>query len=50
MFLEYIFVIGCSISEVIGEKIGIVGVMEVVEMIFDILLDFWKKMGVYLVF
>ena len=37
---EHTLVIGCSTSEVIGEKIGTAGAMEVAEMIFDTLADF----------
>lgn len=40
---EHTLVIGCSTSEVIGEKIGTAGAMEVAEMIFDTLADFRKK-------
>lgn len=47
---EHTLVIGCSTSEVIGEKIGTAGAMEVAEMIFDTLADFRKKTGVHLAF
>jgi len=47
---EHTLVIGCSTSEVIGEKIGTAGAMEVAEMIFDTLSDFRKKTGVHLAF
>lgn len=45
-----ICLIGCLILEVIGEKIGIVGLMEVVEIIFNVLDVVSKEIGVIFVF
>jgi uncharacterized protein (TIGR01440 family) len=44
------FVVGCSTSEVIGEKIGTAGTSEVAEMIFRQLSRFAKDTGVALAF
>jgi len=43
-------VIGCSTSEVIGEKIGTAGAKEVAEIIFHELINFQEKTGVELAF
>lgn len=45
-----ILVVGCSTSEVIGEKIGTAGTEEVAEMIFKTLDQFRKQTGVELAF
>jgi uncharacterized protein (TIGR01440 family) len=45
-----LFVVGCSTSEVIGEKIGTAGTSEVAEMIFRQLSQFAKDTGVALAF
>ncbi|WP_226671464.1 TIGR01440 family protein [Metabacillus litoralis] len=45
-----LLVIGCSTSEVIGEKIGTAGTEEVAEMIFNALADFQKSTGIHLAF
>ena len=45
-----LFVVGCSTSEVIGEKIGTAGTFEVAEMIFQTLTEFAKTTGVQLAF
>lgn len=45
-----ILVVGCSTSEVIGEKIGTAGTEEVAEMIFETLNQFQKQTGVELAF
>ncbi|HYK73669.1 MAG TPA: TIGR01440 family protein, partial [Pseudoneobacillus sp.] len=45
-----VLVIGCSTSEVIGEKIGTAGTLEVAEMIYSQLLQVQKKTGVHLAF
>lgn len=45
-----VLVIGCSTSEVIGEKIGTAGTFEVAEMIFNQLQQFQSKTGVQLAF
>lgn len=45
-----LFVVGCSTSEVIGEKIGTAGTLEVAEMIFRQLKKFQEKVGVHLAF
>lgn len=45
-----LFVIGCSTSEVIGEKIGTAGAKEVAEMIYNELTQFQAKTGVELAF
>ncbi|MBM7605322.1 uncharacterized protein (TIGR01440 family) [Metabacillus crassostreae] len=47
---EDLLVIGCSTSEVIGEKIGTAGTEEVAAMIFNTLADFKEKTGVNLAF
>lgn len=45
-----VFVVGCSTSEVIGQKIGTAGTMEVAEMIFQQLKKFSDETGVRLAF
>ncbi|WP_084157836.1 TIGR01440 family protein [Bacillus manliponensis] len=45
-----IFVVGCSTSEVLGEKIGTSGTMEVAEAIFSELKQFREKHGIALAF
>ncbi|MDZ5471803.1 TIGR01440 family protein [Bacillus sp. 31A1R] len=45
-----LFVIGCSTSEVMGEKIGTAGTEEVAKMIFDELMNFKEKTGIQLAF
>ena len=45
-----ICVIGCSTSEVIGERIGSVGSMEVAQEIFDAFMEIRKETGVTFVF
>lgn len=45
-----VFVVGCSTSEVIGQKIGTAGTMEVAEMIFRQLKKFSDETGVRLAF
>jgi uncharacterized protein (TIGR01440 family) len=45
-----VFVVGCSTSEVIGEKIGTSGTIEVAEMIFQELQKFREKTGASLAF
>lgn len=45
-----ICVIGCSTSEVIGERIGSVGSMEVAQEIFDALMEIRKETGVTFAF
>ncbi|WP_078543423.1 TIGR01440 family protein [Litchfieldia alkalitelluris] len=45
-----ILVIGCSTSEVIGEKIGTSGTQEVAEMIFNELIELQQETGVMLAF
>ncbi|MCA1032110.1 TIGR01440 family protein [Bacillus timonensis] len=45
-----LLVIGCSTSEVIGEKIGTAGTMEVAEMIFNEIKSLQKDSGVMLAF
>jgi len=45
-----LIVIGCSTSEVIGEKIGTAGNTDVAEMIFSALSEFQKETGVELAF
>lgn len=47
---KQLFVVGCSTSEVIGEKIGTAGAIEVAEAIYDELERFAKKHHLYLVF
>lgn len=43
-----VFVVGCSTSEVLGEKIGSVGSLEVAENVFSVLEKAAKKHNVYL--
>lgn len=43
-----VVVIGCSTSEVIGEKIGTSGTVEVAQQIFDGLNSVFKEKGIYL--
>lgn len=45
-----LFVIGCSTSEVKGEKIGTAGGMEIAEALFRPLQNFANEQGVYLAF
>ncbi|MED4224824.1 TIGR01440 family protein [Neobacillus cucumis] len=45
-----LFVVGCSTSEVVGERIGTSGTVEVAEMIFRQLKEFQAETGVYLAF
>lgn len=45
-----LFVVGCSTSEVIGEKIGTAGAREVAEALFGPLEDFARRKSVYLAF
>ncbi|MCA1065465.1 TIGR01440 family protein [Rossellomorea sp. AcN35-11] len=45
-----VFVVGCSTSEVMGERIGTSGTIEVAEMIFDELKGWADSMGVSLAF
>ncbi len=45
-----IFVVGCSTSEVIGEKIGTAGTMQVAEILYKELADFQKETGMHLAF
>lgn len=45
-----LFVVGCSTSEVMGEKIGSAGTMEVAEMIYEELFRFHEQTGVNLAF
>ncbi len=45
-----VMVIGCSTSEVMGERIGTSGTMEVASLIYDNLYSFAKKHGVHLAF
>ncbi|MFF5993908.1 TIGR01440 family protein [Lysinibacillus sp. KU-BSD001] len=47
---KQLFVIGCSTSEVIGEKIGTAGAIEVAQLLYDELERFAKKHDLYLVF
>jgi uncharacterized protein (TIGR01440 family) len=45
-----VFVVGCSTSEVIGERIGTAGTFEVAEMIYSELKEFADSAGVSLAF
>ncbi|WP_064091938.1 TIGR01440 family protein [Rossellomorea aquimaris] len=45
-----VFVVGCSTSEVMGERIGTAGTIEVAEMIFSELKTFSDSLGVFLAF
>ncbi|MGM0853844.1 MAG: TIGR01440 family protein [Bacillota bacterium] len=45
-----VFVVGCSTSEVMGERIGTSGTIEVAEMIFDVLKGWADSFGVSLAF
>ena len=47
---KQLFVVGCSTSEVIGEKIGTAGAIEVAEAIFETVESFAKKHEIYVVF
>lgn len=47
---KQLFVIGCSTSEVVGEKIGTAGAVEVAQALYDELERFAKKHDLYLVF
>lgn len=46
----HLFVIGCSTSEVVGQKIGTAGTVEVAEMIFRKVKEFADETGVQLAF
>ncbi|HZG71108.1 MAG TPA: TIGR01440 family protein [Chondromyces sp.] len=45
-----ILVIGCSTSEVAGERIGTSGTLEIAEMIYEVFSEFSQETGVFLVF
>ncbi|WP_163099536.1 TIGR01440 family protein [Peribacillus alkalitolerans] len=45
-----LLVIGCSTSEIAGERIGTAGTMEIASSIFNVLHDFHEKTGVQLAF
>ncbi|GER69480.1 UPF0340 protein [Weizmannia acidilactici] len=45
-----VFVVGCSTSEVIGEKIGTAGAAEIAEIIFNGVRKFSRKLGFYSAF
>ena len=45
-----LLVVGCSTSEVIGQRIGTAGTTEVAKAIFDAIYEFSKQRGVYLAF
>lgn len=45
-----LLVVGCSTSEVIGEKIGTAGTVEVAEMIFQKVQQFAQETGIHLAF
>lgn len=47
---KQLLVIGCSTSEVVGEKIGTAGAVEVAQTLYDELERFAKKHDLYLVF
>ncbi len=47
---KQLFVVGCSTSEVVGEKIGTAGAVEVAQGLYDELERFAKKHDLYLVF
>ena len=47
---KQLFVVGCSTSEVLGEKIGTAGAVEVANALYDELECFVKKHNLYLVF
>ncbi|MEO4054066.1 TIGR01440 family protein [Solibacillus sp. CAU 1738] len=47
---QQLFVVGCSTSEVIGEKIGTSGTLEVAQVIYDELKNFAARNELYLVF
>lgn len=47
---QHILVIGCSTSEVMGERIGTAGTLEAAELIYDSLANFQKQTGVQLAF
>jgi uncharacterized protein (TIGR01440 family) len=47
---KHVLVVGCSTSEVIGEKIGTAGTSEVAHMIFEALKAFQLRCGVWLAF
>ncbi|MGG1688833.1 TIGR01440 family protein [Heyndrickxia ginsengihumi] len=47
---DQVIVIGCSTSEVLGEKIGTAGALEVAEMIFEELNQFSRKFDIHLAF
>lgn len=45
-----IFVVGCSTSEVAGERIGTSGSVQIAKSIYDVLVDFQKATGIHLAF
>lgn len=45
-----LFVVGCSTSEVLGQRIGTAGAMDVAQVLYTELNTFAKKNGLYLVF
>ncbi|SDI62120.1 TIGR01440 family protein [Alteribacillus bidgolensis] len=47
---HHIFVIGCSSSEVIGEKIGTAGSVEAAKSLYDVFSTFQQHTGVHLAF
>jgi uncharacterized protein (TIGR01440 family) len=47
---EHVLVIGCSTSEVVGERIGTSGTMEVAESLFEVIQAFRVQTGVQLAF
>lgn len=47
---DQIFIVGCSTSEVNGQKIGTAGTMNVAEMIYRSLKTFQKETGIHLAF
>lgn len=47
---NHIFVVGCSTSEVVGERIGTAGTLDVAKVIYDELVLFSKQTGMYLAF
>lgn len=47
---KHLFVVGCSTSEIIGEKIGTAGTLDIASVIYDRLCQFQDKTGVQLAF
>ncbi|WP_332650688.1 TIGR01440 family protein [Lysinibacillus sp. 54212] len=47
---KQLLVIGCSTSEVLGQRIGTSGTLEVGEVIYELLSKFSKKHGLYIAF